>query len=106
MAKFLKVIRTCAPKRSMTLSDLDNEHSITAQKEGANVLINLDEVSNIQIQKSKDVPSAVEIVMWTTKICFTWRFLSTDEAAKFYSNLQRWLPMAETTTSSLRGFKP
>jgi hypothetical protein len=106
MARFLKVIRTCAPNRTMTLSDLADEHGIVAQKEGANVLINLDEVSNIQIQKSKDVPTAVEIVMWTTKICFTWRFLSTDEAAKFYSNLQRWLPMAETPTSSLRGFKP
>ena len=102
MATFLKIIQPNS-KSHIDLRNLE-EDSIISSRPYENMLINLDEVSNIKLSPSpRGTSGGIELVIWTSKIGFTWNFTSSTEAIDFYQTLEEKLPMTGVT-AKLRGF--
>ena len=102
MSKFIKIINACAPSGPpIDKRDLP-DGGICSPDETKNFLLNLDEVSNISLKTTARNPY-IEVVAWTTKIGFTWRFTDFELGQNFYKELLSIVPVINMS-SKLKGF--
>jgi hypothetical protein len=101
MAKFLKIIRTCTGRD--TLTPTKSPDPLISENPVDNMFVNLDEVSNITMNYKTEYDT-YEVTMWTVKVGLSWRFSKTSEAEYFYQALEERLPMHSISTNNLRGF--
>ena len=101
MSKFIKIINSCPPSGSpIDKRDLP-DGGICSPDETRNFLLNLDDVSNISLKPTRS--PYIEVVAWTTKIGFTWRFTDFELGKNFYNELLSIIPVINVS-SKLKGF--
>ena len=101
MSKFIKIINSCPASGSpIDKRDLP-DGGICSPDDTRNFLLNLDDVSNISLKSTRS--PYIEVVAWTTKIGFTWRFTDFELGQNFYKELLSIVPVINMS-SKLKGF--